>query len=318
MRYRKLGGTGFQVSEIGLGGLFLTAEGRERGIEMVHRALDMGVNLFDTAPSYRWGDSGLYSQEVLGEALDGVERPHLVSTKVGPSPISDEPRYDYDSIMNQVEHNLRQLRRSHIDILFVHDPDRYGDANNPGNYQPVFGKGMALDALKKLKREGVVGAIGLASLWLDYQAYCIDSGEFDVILTFNRYGLLWRDAQFQTFPFCRRHEVGVIQGTPFHQGVLSQLRTEWLASPPEWMTVEEHDRYSRLLRIQKRSGIPITELALRFILAQPVISSTIPGAANLRQLEQNVACSEKGPLPEELYQDIEALGILHHDPRRYI
>jgi len=316
MKYRTLGRTGLQVSEIGLGGLFLAAEGRQTGIRLIRRALELGVNFFDTAPSYHLGNNQ-YTQDVLGEALEGAKQKHYVSTKIGPSPLFPEPRYDYDSVMRVVDYDLKLLRRNYIDVMHIHDPDRYGDKSNPGNYHAVFGKGMALETLKKLKAQGVIGAIGIGSLWTDYQAYCINTGEFDVILTFNRYGLIWRDAQFQTFPFCKRHNVGVLQGTPFHQGVLVKPRPEWIENPPEWMTVEEHDRYRRLLDIQKRSGLPLTELALRFILRNQQISTVIPGAANVEQLEANVACSDKGPLPEDIHAEIESLGILHYDPRRY-
>lgn len=315
MRYRTLGRTGWQISEISLGGLFIGHESREAGIAAVHRALELGVNFFDTAPSYFYP---LSSQAVLGEALDGVTTPHYVSSKVGPHPLCEQPSYDYDSIMRQVEYNLHDLRRTSIDVLHIHDPDRYGDRNNPGNYHAVFGKGMALETLQGLKEQGVIKAIGLGSLWLDYQAHCINTGAFDVVLTFNRYGLLWRDAQFQTFPFCKRHNVGVLQGTPMHQGVLVAPRPEWVIDPPEWMTPTEHDRYRRLLDIQERAGLPMPELALRFILGHPQISATIPGAANPEQLEANVACSDRGPLPDDIAAEIEALGILHDDPRRYI
>ncbi|OGV62320.1 MAG: hypothetical protein A2498_00240 [Lentisphaerae bacterium RIFOXYC12_FULL_60_16] len=313
MKYRSLGRTGWQVSEISLGGLFVGKESSDTGIQTIRRALELGVNLFDTAPSYFGGKA----QEILGEALNGVKQPHYVSTKVGPCPIFPEPKYDHDSIMQQVEYNLKALKRDKIDLLHIHDPDRYGDKGNPGNYHAVFGKNMALATLQKLKAQGVIRSIGIGSLWLDFQAHCIDTGEFDVILTFNRYGLIWRDAQFQSFPFCRRHNVGVMQGTPLHQGVLAVPRPEWVTTPPDWMTVTEHDRYRRLLDIQKSCGIPLPELALRFILQNPTISATIPGAGNLTELAANVACSEKGPLPPDVATQIESLGILHEDPRRY-
>lgn len=314
MKYRRLGRTGWEVSEVSLGGLFLASQSREEGIRLVRRALELGVNLFDTAPSYFNGTS----QDVLGEALEGQKQPHYVSTKVGPSPLFPDAKYDSDSILRQFDYDLEHLRRDTIDILHIHDPDRYGDRANPGNYHAVFGKGMALDALKTLKAQGAIKAIALGNLWLDYQAHCINTGEFDVVLTFNRYGLLWRDAQFQTFPFCQRHGVGILQGTPLHQGVLAAPRPEWVTQPPEWMTAEEHDRYRRLLDIQKRSGLPLPELAIRFILGNPLISATIPGAANVEQLEANVACSDKGPLPPDLQAEVESLGLLHADPRRYV
>ena len=315
MNKRTLGRTGFEVSEIGLGGVFYASGGREEGVKIIRRALELGVNFFDTAPSYSNG----FSQEILGEALDGVEQEHFVSTKIGPTPLFDDDRYDYDSVMQQFEFNLKALRRDRIDVLQMHDIDRFGSPRTePGSYSAIFGKGMALEALQKLKEQGLIRAIGLATLWTDFQAYVINSGEIDAFLTFNRFGLIWRDAQFQTFPFARFKNVGVIQGTPLHQGVLSVPKPEWIEEPPEWMSPVEHDRYRRLLSIQKECGIPLAELALRFILSNRDVSVTIPGAANIEQLEANVACSTKGSLPVDLQAEIEALGILHEDPRRYV
>ncbi len=316
MKYRTLGKSKIKVSEIGLGGLFLGSKGRENGIRIVRRALELGINYFDTAPSYQIGDGTPYSQEVLGEALDGVRESHFVSTKIGPSPLFPSAKYDYDSIMKQIDHNLKQLRRDKIDIVFIHDPDRYGDPINPGNYHPVFGRGMALESLHKLKEEKIINAVGIASLWLDYQAYCVERGVLDVILTFNRYGLIWRDAQFQLFPFCRKHEVGIVQGTPFHQGIFTCPHHEWKDDPPEWMNHVEHDRYQKLLLIQENSGICFPELALRFLLTKIEIGSIIQGATSVKELEENVACSDLGPLPPDISEEIESIGIMHEDPRR--
>ena len=312
--YRTLGRTDLTVSAVSLGGLFVSSQSRDDGIAVIRRALELGVNLFDTAPSYFGGAS----QEIIGEALDGVKEKHYVSTKIGPGPDSaTSAAYDYDSIMKLFEYNLKSLRRDYIDIVHIHDPDRYGDPGSPGNYHAVFGKGMALETLQKLKDQKSIGAIGIASLWCDYQAHCVDSDCFDVILTFNRYGLIWRDAQFQTFPFARKRNVGVMQGTPFHQGVLVWPNEEWVENPPEWMTVDEHGRYRRLLDIQKRSGMPLTELAIRFVLSNETVSTTIPGAANVEQLVSNVRAAEAGPLPADIQAEIESLGMLHADPRRY-
>jgi D-threo-aldose 1-dehydrogenase len=307
MRYRKLGRTNLVVSEVGLGGLFLSSKDRETGIQIVQKALELGVTYFDTAPGYQNG----LSESILGEALEKMQEPYILSTKLGYLP--DGFDFTYDMCMRCFEGSLKRLRRDKVDVLFIHDPDRLGG----GSYQPVFGKGMALEACKKLKDQGLIKAIGIGSLWLDYQGYCIDSGEMDVILTFNRYGLIWRDAQFQTFPFCRRHNTGIVQGTPMHQGVLSERHNDWITNPPDWMTFTEHEAFRKLYAIQERSGLSLPELALRFILGNPQISATIPGAADLNQLELNLAAVERGPLPDPIQAEIEALGILHTDPRRY-
>jgi L-galactose dehydrogenase len=308
MNYRRLGRSGLMVSELGLGGLFLNSESHDTGIQIIHRALELGINYFDTAPQYQRGGS----EALLGEALAGRPEPHYVCTKLGTLP--EGFNFSYDMCMRCFEDSLKRLRRDYVDVLLIHDPDRDGG----GSYHPVFGKGMALEACQKLKEQGLVKAIGIGSLWLDYQAYCIDSGAFDVILTFNRYGLIWRDARFQTFPFCQRHDVGIVQGTPLHQGVLALRRDEWITNPPAWMTSTEHAAFRKLYAIQEQSGLPLAELALRYVLMNSQISTTIPGAANIEQLEANVAAASKGPLPEELWAPIESLGMLHYDPRRYI
>jgi aryl-alcohol dehydrogenase-like predicted oxidoreductase len=308
MNYKTLGRTNLRVSEIGLGGLFLSSEDRETGVQIVQEALNKGITYFDTAPGYQNGLSEL----ILGEALEGRTESYTLSTKLGYLP--DGFDYSYDMCMRCFEGSLKRLRKDKVDVLFIHDPDRQGG----GSYQPMFGKGMALEACKKLKEQGLIMAIGIGSLWLDYQAYCIDSGEMDVILTFNRYGLIWRDAQFQTFPFCRRHNTGIVQGTPLHQGVLSERHNEWITNPPDWMTVSEHEAFRKLYAILDKYKIPLPELALRYIVGNPQVSVTIPGAANLNQLEANIAAVEKGPLPESILAEVEALGILHFDPRRYI
>ncbi len=312
MRYRKFGKMDWNVSEIGLGGLFLNQEDRETGIALVRRALDLGVNFFDTAPSYN------ISQLILGEALDGEKRPHFVSSKIGPTRETYwRGKYDRDSILKQFESNLKELRRDRVDMLFIHDPDRCAFPY-PGSLEAVLAKGMALETLQELKSQGLIGAIGLASLWLDYQTQCIETGALDIILTFNRYGLVWRDAQFQTFPFCHLHNVAIVQGTPLHQGLFTRPHPEWITSPPAWMTAQEHDRYRRLLDVQGAAGIPLPELAIRFILNNPAISTVLAGAGNLDQLEMNIECSDTGPLPPDIQAQVEALGILHIDPRRYL
>jgi aryl-alcohol dehydrogenase-like predicted oxidoreductase len=108
-----------------------------------------------------------------------------------------------------------------------------------------------------------------------------------------------------------------MQGTPFHHGVLLWPKQEWVENPPDWMTVEEHGKYVRLLQIQKDSGLSLPELAIGFILSNETVSTAIPGTANVDQLEANVAAAESGPLPEDIQALIESPETLHDDPRRY-
>ena len=121
MRYRILGRTDLQVSELGMGGLFVSKLGaeREEARRAVHRALELGVNYIDTAPGY------LDSEEVLGFALQGVKQPYILSTKLGGRPQPFDPQ-DKNALRRSVEESLRLLHRDYIDILLIHEPDRPG------------------------------------------------------------------------------------------------------------------------------------------------------------------------------------------------
>src|SRR4051794_3668502 len=119
MIYRKLGRTGVDVSAVALGGLFVSRVGGERsqGIAAIRRALELGVNWFDTAPSYA------DSEEVLGLGLEGAAQPHYVSTKLGGRPQPFDPK-DRSGLRSSVEESLRLLKRDAIDLLLIHEPDR--------------------------------------------------------------------------------------------------------------------------------------------------------------------------------------------------
>src|SRR5437868_6177229 len=122
MRCRTLGRTGLPVSELGLGGLFISRAGgddRAEAVRAVRRAAELGVTFFDTAPGY------YDSEEVLGLALVGVPQPVIVSTKLGGRPQPFDPK-DPAALRRSVEESLRLLRRDRIDLLLIHEPDRPG------------------------------------------------------------------------------------------------------------------------------------------------------------------------------------------------
>src|SRR5579862_4978882 len=119
MKRRVLGRTGLEVSELALGGLFVSSYGganADQARDAVHRAIKRGVNYIDTAPSY--GNS----EELLGLALNDVREPVILSTKLGGRPQPFNPK-DKDTLRRSVEESLRLLGRDRIDILMIHEPD---------------------------------------------------------------------------------------------------------------------------------------------------------------------------------------------------
>ncbi|MGY8826113.1 MAG: aldo/keto reductase [Candidatus Latescibacterota bacterium] len=121
MRTRRLGKTDLQVSELSLGGLFVSSVGGEfeQGRKAILRALDIGINYVDTAPSYA------NSEEVLGKVFPEIDSPFVFSTKIGGRPQPFEPQ-NPAHLRQSVEESLKLLNRDAIDILFVHEPERPG------------------------------------------------------------------------------------------------------------------------------------------------------------------------------------------------
>ena len=127
MKKRILGRTGLAVSELSLGGLFVSSHGAAfaQSKQAVLRALELGVNYIDTAPTY------FDSEEVLGKALEGVETPFYLSTKIGGRLTPFLPQ-DPACLRRSVEESLERLKRDHVDILMVHEPDRAKDVRLVG------------------------------------------------------------------------------------------------------------------------------------------------------------------------------------------
>jgi len=185
MENRTLGRTGLEVSRLGMGGLFVSSLGTDLdgARQAVRRAAELGVNYVDTAPGYR------DSEEVLGHILPGIDQPLILSTKLGGRPQPFEPQ-NRDALMASVEESLRLLRRDHIDILMIHEPDRPGQYDWWTSWHPV--EGPVLDLMLDLKKQGLIGHLGLGGTTAYELAHIIRSGHFDVVLTAFNYSLLWR------------------------------------------------------------------------------------------------------------------------------
>src|SRR5262245_27290445 len=149
MRTRALGKTGLQVSELAFGALFTSSlgPGTDQARRAVHRAVDLGINYFDTAPAYA------NSEGVLGAILREVKAPLIPSTKLGGRPQPFETQ-NKDHLRRSVEQSLRLLGREVIDVLFIHEPDR------PLQYawwsDPETATGPVVEVLDELKRYGLI------------------------------------------------------------------------------------------------------------------------------------------------------------------
>jgi aryl-alcohol dehydrogenase-like predicted oxidoreductase len=303
MRTRQLGSTGVPVSELSLGGLFVSRFGSEReaAIRAVRRALDLGVNLIDTAPGYH------DSEEVLGEALDGVAAPFYLSTKLGGRPQPFDPK-DKAALRGSFEESLRLLRRDHVDILMIHEPDR------PGQYDwwddgDSF-EGPVRELLEELKQEGLIRWTGLGGTTAYEMPRIMATGAFDVVLTAFNYSLLWREAVITVLPEAARLGMGVLAGSPLQQGALARRFDTEIEAGAAWMSPPRREQYRRLYALLDECDIPLPELGLRFVLSDPRVHTTLMGARSVEEVDANVAAVDNGPLPPELLVRLDEIAAL--------
>jgi aryl-alcohol dehydrogenase-like predicted oxidoreductase len=301
MRYRTLGKTGLQVSELGMGGLFVSSFGaaREEGCRAVRRALELGVNYVDTAPGY------LDSEEVLGVALDGVEQPYVLSTKLGGRPQPFDAQ-DKDALRRSVETSLRLLGRDHIDILMIHEPDRPGQYDWFPDWEHFHGP--VCELLDELKQEGVIRFTGLGGTTAYTLAHILATGAYDVVLTAFNYSLLWREATIAVLPEAKKQGMGVIVGSPLQQGALARCYVDEVKHGARWLSPPRRAQFKRLYALVADLDISLPELALRFVLSNPDVSTTLMGARSVVEVEQNVQSVEKGPLPQDVLDELQEIA----------
>ena len=301
MKRRKLGRTGLEVSELGMGGLFVSSVGGEleQAREAVRRAIELGVNYVDTAPTYA------NSEEVLGKILPDIEQPFILSTKIGGRPDPFNPQ-DRDCLMASVEESLRLLNRDTIDILMVHEPDRPGQYDWWPDWED-FG-GPALDLLEDLKKDGTIRYTGLGGTTAYEMARLIRTGHFDVVLTAFNYSLLWREAELEVLPAAREQNMGIVIGSALQQGALSRCFTEALDAP--WLNKPRREQLRVLYAYVEELGMSLPELALRFVISNPDISTVLMGARSREEVEQNVASVEVGPLPSDVMARLDEIAAM--------
>jgi aryl-alcohol dehydrogenase-like predicted oxidoreductase len=301
MNYRTLGKTGLKVSELGMGGLFVSsfAAARDEGCRAVRRALELGVNYVDTAPGYR------DSEEVMGEALDGIEQPYILSTKLGGRPQPFDAQ-DADALRRSVEESLRLLRRDTIDILMIHEPDR------PGQYDwfPDWERfhGPVVELLAELKAQGIIRFTGLGGTTAYTLAHILATGAYDVVLTAFNYSLLWREAEIAVLPEAIKQGMGIIIGSPLQQGALARCYVEEVEHGARWLSSPRRSQFKRLYALVDELGTSLPELALRFVLSNPDVSTVLTGARSVAEVEANVRSAEKGPLSQDVLDAIQEIA----------
>ncbi|MGB9595610.1 MAG: aldo/keto reductase [Candidatus Poribacteria bacterium] len=302
MKKRILGRTNLEVSLLGMGGLFISSvggKGRDEACKAIHRALELGVNYLDSAPTYA------DSEEVLGIALEGIPRnSYYLSTKLGGRPQPFNPK-DKDALRRSVDESLKLLKTDYIDILMIHEPDRPGQYDWWEDYDNFHGPVSEL--LEELKEEKIIRFTGLGGTTAYQLPHIMATGNYDVVLTAFNYSLLWREAEIAIFPEARKQNMGVIIGSPLQQGALSRKYPE-IETGAWWLSPPRQNQYRRLYAYLDEINLSLPEAGIRMILSNPIISTILMGARSVEEVEQNVKSINSGPLSEEILSELKKIA----------
>lgn len=296
MHYRPLGETGLIVSEVGLGGNRLGQDyaSDEHWIALVQRAADLGVTIFDTAEAYGWGRS----EAMLGHAL-GNRDDVVIATKVSRVRETGEPEYSAARMMTTVEGSLRRLQRDVIDIYQLHSPRR----EHLERFD--WAEGMV-----KLKAQG---KIRVAAVAVNSAADGIWLMERDLVealqITYNIFAI---ETEERLFALAEEKGVGLLCRMPLARGVLTgKFHPGQEVSSDHRATLDGDRMWENVRRAESLRPIAetyeggMTRLAHHFSLTPRAISTIIPGARTLAQLEENVAASNGVGLAAAVRGEIE-------------
>jgi aryl-alcohol dehydrogenase-like predicted oxidoreductase len=309
MQYRALGRTGIKVSPYCMGAMMfgkLANADHDDAAQIIHKALDFGINFVDTADGYSMGES----EEIVGKALKGRRDRVILATKVH-RPMGDDPNQRGNSrrwLMQAVDGSLRRLQTDYIDLYQIHRPAPDTDIEE------------TLSALTDLIRAGKVRTIGSSSFPVSEIIEAQWVTERRGLARFRTeqppYSILDRGIEREILPTCERYGMGVMVWSPLSKGLLTgryrkgqplpdSLRVKYM---PKQMSDERSlDAVERLIPLAQEAGLSLTHMSLAFVMAHPAVTSAILGPRTMQQLDDLLAGAEVR-LSDEILDKIDQIA----------
>ncbi|MBV8859255.1 MAG: aldo/keto reductase [Acidobacteria bacterium] len=310
MRYRRFGRTGWEVSEVGYGMWGMggwSGSDDEESLRSLQRAVELGVNFFDTA----WGYGEGHSEGLLGRLVRAnPDRRLYTASKIPPKNFKWPSRRGFtldetfppEHIEEYVHSSLRNSGLEKFDLMQFHvwedewvEDDRWAKK------------------MDELRSQGLVGAVGISiNRWEPWNGVrAVRSGHIDAVQVI--YNIFDQNPEDELFPACREMDVAVIARVPFDEGTLTGTLTKESSWPEgDWRNtyfvpenlIPSVERADALKPVAERAGLTLPEMALRFILSNPTVSTIIPGMRKLKNVESNAAASDAGALAPELLEEL--------------
>ncbi|GAB6166409.1 aldo/keto reductase [Thermostilla marina] len=315
MEMRLLGNTGVYVSKLCLGTMTFGDNqwgvgnlGEREVTEMVHAALDAGINFFDTADVYAYGQS----EELLGKALGSRRKDVILATKVRMR-MSGDPNHvglSRHHILNSVDASLRRLKTDYIDLYQVHLWD---------HLTPLEETLRALDDLVRWGKVRYIGASNYAAWHMMKALWISDKHHYVAFQSYQGlYNLLHRDIETEIVPMCDDRNLSILAWSPLAGGLLTGKHRPGAEPPSDsrlsgpmggFLPVDEKRLATILATLEEVAGrhdVPMAAVALAWLLRKPRVTSVIVGARRMDQLKQNLAAAELELTDDDMQQLDEA------------
>jgi aryl-alcohol dehydrogenase-like predicted oxidoreductase len=309
MQYRRFGRTGWQVSDIGYGMWGMggwSGSDDEESLVSLQRSADLGCNFFDTAYVYGKGRS----EALLGQLVRGNPEKRLyTATKIPPKNMQYPTLPEYsladcyppEHIEEFLHKSLENAGLTSFDLLQLHTWN--DDWTQEDGWSGIF---------ESLKRQGLIGACGISiNRWEPWNAVkAVRSGKIDSVQII--YNIFDQNPEDELFPACDEMDVAVIARVPFDEGTLTGTITKETTFPADdWRSgyftsenlIPSVER-AEALRPLIPAGSSMPEMALRFILSNPSVSTIIPGMRKTAHVDTNIAASDLGALPSDLLEKL--------------
>lgn len=323
----KFGGQNWDSTIMGFGTVPLGNFGKPMDSSAAHnliqRAWDDGVRFFDTAPMY---GHGLAEYRLKHFLLNKKREDFQLVTKVGRTLVPAKPGtfesapwvdtppfkiefdYSYDGVMRQVEDSLQRLGTYYLDVVLIHDTDRWTHGND---YQARFKEAVAgaAKALMKLRDEKVVKAIGFGVNEVDVCLNALDHVDVNAFLIAGTYTLLNQSAGRELLPRCQDLGVGVINGRVFGSGILATgssigAKFDYAVAPKEIVT-----KVQKIEEVCKTYGVSLGAAAIQFAARGPAIANVCIGSRTIEQQSEIGAWFEQS-IPEEFWKDLKKKQLI--------
>jgi 1-deoxyxylulose-5-phosphate synthase len=312
MLYKRLGGSGLKVSAVGLGGNTFGRYVDEAGTaQIVHRALELGINFFDTADVYTAGRS----EELVGKALRDRRDRALIATKVGMKmgEAPNERGLSRQHVLAGIDASLRRLGTDYVDLLQVHLWDEE---------TPLEETMRALDDVVRAGKVRYIGCSNYAAWQLTQALWVSDRRGYAPFVSVQpRYSLLDRAIERELVPACRAFGVGIIPYSPLAGGILTgkyrggarpagARGTEQAAAGffQRQLAGKDEATVDRLAEWAEARGHELGELAMAWLVAQPEVATVIAGVTSPEQVEANARAVAWRLTPEEAAEVGELAG----------